>query len=226
MSDLPAIIGSRERLVDALLSLSRELPLSASLVTLVPGGQARHVPVHAWGMSSDHVAHGLDYFIPRSPEFRHVLAKPESILTWDDVPEFRDTATAREHLLAAGYTDGTSLALRHHGQVIGSFHLNVSGTGGFSSGQLETLHRAQTTLTSVIRGMRSALSARLSLREQQVLTLVASGLSNQEIAKRLLVTPRTVSTHVEHLLAKLGARNRVEAVVTGISLGLLATDLA
>jgi ATP/maltotriose-dependent transcriptional regulator MalT len=52
----------------------------------------------------------------------------------------------------------------------------------------------------------------LSEREQEVLRLMAEGASNQEIAERLVITVGTGKSHVNHILAKLGARSRTEAV--------------
>jgi ATP/maltotriose-dependent transcriptional regulator MalT len=61
----------------------------------------------------------------------------------------------------------------------------------------------------------------LSAREREVLRLMAVGASNTQIADELVVAVATVKTHVNGVFRKLGATNRVEAIVRGRELGLI-----
>jgi NarL family two-component system response regulator LiaR len=61
----------------------------------------------------------------------------------------------------------------------------------------------------------------MSEREHQVLSLVAEGLSNQEIAEQLIITERTVRFHVTSIFNKLGANNRAQAVAFANRKGIL-----
>jgi DNA-binding NarL/FixJ family response regulator len=66
----------------------------------------------------------------------------------------------------------------------------------------------------------AALDA-LTAREREVLELVAAGMSNDEIARRLVLSPATAKTHVSRILAKAGARDRAQLVVLAYESGMV-----
>jgi DNA-binding NarL/FixJ family response regulator len=77
-----------------------------------------------------------------------------------------------------------------------------------------------TRLPDISGPVRPALD-QLTVREQEVLLEVATGLSNTEIAEKLVVSEATVKTHVGSILAKLNLRNRVQAVIFAYDIGLV-----
>jgi LuxR family transcriptional regulator, maltose regulon positive regulatory protein len=101
--------------------------------------------------------------------------------------------------------DAASVPLAYLGR------LQVAFTGGRGSGP-GPADRA--------RG-RAGLIEQLTARERDVLAMLAAGQSNQNIARHLVISLDTVKKHVSHLLAKLGAANRTEAVARGRALGLI-----
>ena len=57
-----------------------------------------------------------------------------------------------------------------------------------------------------------SVTGRLTRREREVLRLVSQGLAQPDIAQRLYITPKTVATHIEHILRKLGVHSRAQAI--------------
>jgi DNA-binding NarL/FixJ family response regulator len=68
--------------------------------------------------------------------------------------------------------------------------------------------------------------AGLTEREREVMALVAGGLSNDDIAERLVITPATAKTHVSRAMAKVNARDRAQLVVLAYETGLVKPGLA
>ncbi len=89
-------------------------------------------------------------------------------------------------------------------------------------------HRGEMPLgPAVARQLARAISApgraalnTLTAREHEVLVLLAEGLSNREIARRLSISERTARTHVSNILDKLGVRSRTQAALYAIQQGL------
>ncbi len=71
------------------------------------------------------------------------------------------------------------------------------------------------------RRLDTSVLSELTDREREVLALVAGGLSNDEIAAHLVISPATARTHVSRILTKLGLRGRVQAVVLAYETGLV-----
>jgi HD-GYP domain-containing protein (c-di-GMP phosphodiesterase class II) len=73
---------------------------------------------------------------------------------------------------------------------------------------------------------RPVRPAGLTEREVEVLRLLAAGLSNREIARRLVISPKTASHHVEHIYAKTGTSNRALASLFAANHGLIGQQQA
>ena len=114
----------------------------------------------------------------------------------------------------------TRRLLRHIGPLLGG--PGPAGSAG-SPGPAGTADNPATPAVPVPPVPRPApgVLAELTPREHEVFVLMASGLSNAEIAAHFVVSEATVKTHVGRVLTKTGARDRVQVVVLGYQLGVV-----
>lgn len=192
---------------------------SAAAVTCVDRG--RHRLVASSGYRPPVIDYLLTEFVESDPGMKVVQREPTGILTWRDIPDYRTGHTVQDILQPAGFDEGTSIALTgEQGEMIGAVHVSVAqhSVPHWVKALLAEVRPVAADTVTMVRGQREVA---LSTREGEVLPLMARGMSNAEIATALFISRSTVNSHVEHILAKLGAANRVCAVVRAIELGLL-----
>jgi DNA-binding NarL/FixJ family response regulator len=141
----------------------------------------------------------------------------------------RRRALALYRVMAGGVRDEQEMLLGHAGSfplrssmyfplateggVVGLTYLASFREGAFSSDDERVLAALASHASGAYRRLESTVHRlRLSPRQSQVLALIASGLSDKEVASRLGVAHRTVRTHVDRMLREHGLRSRTEAV--------------
>lgn len=169
---------------------------------------------------SDTVAGHLSSDIQAMPEFARQFSDYNRVWDWEDVPEFPDSYSGAEVLRPEGFTNGFMMVLHNGaGDVVGMCQANMERPE-FSARSRCMVETARPLFTTYVTRLRAKSRARLTTREQEILALLRCGLSNAEISDRLFLSPRTVSTHVERVLRKLGVPNRVAAAVHATELDL------
>lgn len=128
------------------------------------------------------------------------------MLTLHDMPGYVRTALSAG---AAGYV----LKDTEIGDLRSAIELVLDGR---SAVPLDLVNAAMSSEAS--SGVQGELSTILTGREQEVVELVAEGLTNKEIARKLEISPATVKVHVERLIAKLGVADRTQAAVLATKL--------
>ena len=101
----------------------------------------------------------------------------------------------------------------------------------FDEGELlarvrRSLSRAPTSRTNGNGYGNGSAEVSLSPRELEILALLSRGLGQLEIAQHLVVSPKTVGTHIQHILSKLGVHSRAQAVAEAYRLHLVDADFA
>lgn len=130
------------------------------------------------------------------------------------------TFDADEHVVEALRSGATGFLLKSmpREQLVAAVRAAVSGESLLAPA---LLRRLLDDFVSRAAPVPAPGLAELTPREEEVLRLVARGLSNAEIAGRLVLGEGTVKTHVARVLAKLGVRDRVQAVVVAYESGLV-----
>lgn len=157
--------------------------------------------------------------------------------TANDVVLSSEPTVSREHAELHLLT-GTGWTVRDLGSANGT-HVNgvrlvgdevhpvgpddVVGVGNVTLRLLQAVEEGRTVEDASGREMHRLLTA-LSERERQVLTLVAAGLTDDQVAKELFISTKTVHSHLERIRDKTGLRRRAELTRLAVRLGLSRTS--
>lgn len=151
--------------------------------------------------------------IQNLPEFRRQFREYESVVTWEDCPDFSDSPSGVDVLRPAGFNNGLLMILHDDwGRTIGMCQGNT-GHGHFTRDSKALLESMRPTFTDYARRHHETSRFALTPREQEILDLLRKGMSNADIGEELVLSARTVSTHVERIFRKLGVSNRVAAAM-------------
>lgn len=200
---------------------SAELGYVAAAITYRRNGDRAHRVLANGGYAVPVAQYLAREFVDDTRIFDHIRVASGRPVCWEDVPDFELTPAVEDVLRPSGFREGSSVALGlERGQVTSVLHVSFTGSQVDSTVRagIEALARQ---CRRIVADQSERESFRLSGREHQILALVAQGSSNAEIAAELLISRRTVATHLENIFAKTGTRSRVRVAVRATELGIL-----
>jgi DNA-binding NarL/FixJ family response regulator len=160
----------------------------------------------------------------RMPELDGIAATTELLAVAPDVKVLiLTTFETDEYILGALRAGASGFLLKRSSpeQLVAAIHTVAEGEALLSPSVTRRLID-RVSVQPLIGDESDPRLAELTPREREVLELIAQGLSNAEIAEALVVERTTVKTHVKRVLMKLGARDRVQAVILAYEWGLVA----
>ena len=218
-------------LVEVNAEMSNLLPTAAALAECMwltgevdPDRIARFREVLDEGLRLDHTWAGGDLALWLW-KLGELSATPEGVAEPYRLVMEGKPAEAATILEAKGIPYQRALALMHGDQTAQLEALEVLETLGATAvaDKLRQSLRNQGVTVPRRKTQRTGLGVRLTARQVEVLSLLAEGLSNVDIADRLFLSPRTVEHHVAAVMSKLNASTRDQAVATAAEQGLLAS---
>ncbi len=201
---------ARVRATDVLRAVKQMLPCTAIALSRWADTDNRHYCLAADGYPQAVISY-LDLEFHNDPVFDHPLRTGLPVRLCD-IPVGERHGPAFDTIEQLGYRTGLTLCLFDpHRAYVGMLNLSSRDGDRPDDRDVGLLTLLAGDLAQAVTGEKSFGVVQLSPRERQVLTLIAAGLSNAEIAVQLGISVRTVATHVEHLLNKLDVANRAAA---------------
>src|SRR5690625_4181719 len=146
------------------------------------------------------------------------------LMSWDSPTFWQDIPAALPETLRVLRSNASrqGVSIRFSGQASEMVALHIS----FHRPVVDEPHRHRVQLLAqmlqpAVRELVPAATPSLTSRQRQILQSAAEGLTNEQIAHELVISRRTVATHLEHIYAKFGTSSRPRAISLAISYGLI-----